>query len=34
MQAGTISEEKWGSLHRVDELDTALKTIIHNHFHV
>lgn len=33
MQAGTISEEKWNSLHTVDELDTALKAIIHNHFH-
>lgn len=32
MQIGTISEEKWNSLHTVDELDTALKTIIHNHF--
>lgn len=31
--AGTISEEKWNSLHSVEELDTALKTIIHNHFH-
>ena len=32
-QSETISEEKWNSLHTVDELDTALKTIIHNHFH-
>ena len=33
MQTGTISEEKWNGLHSVEELDTALKTIIHNHFH-
>ena len=32
MQIGTISEEKWNSLHTVTELDTALKAIIHNHF--
>ena len=32
-QAGTISDEKWNGLHTVEELDTALKTIIHNHFH-
>ena len=32
MQIGTISEEKWNSLHTVDELDATLKTIIHNHF--
>ncbi len=31
--AGTISEEKWNSLHTLDELDQALKSIIHNHFH-
>ena len=31
--AGTISEEKWDSMHTVDELDTALKRIISNHFH-
>ena len=30
---GTISEEKWDSLHTVDELDATLKRIIHNHFH-
>ena len=30
---GTISEEKWDSLHTVDELDASLKRIIHNHFH-
>jgi hypothetical protein len=30
---GTISEEKWNSLHTVDELDATLKEIIHNHFH-
>ena len=30
-QVGTISEEKWNSLHTVDELDKSLKTIIHNH---
>ena len=29
--AGTISEEKWDSLHTIDELDTALKHIIRNH---
>lgn len=27
---GTISEEKWNSMHTVDELDSALKDIIHN----
>ena len=32
MQTGTISEEKWNGLHSVEELDKALKTIIHNHF--
>jgi len=32
MQTETISEEKWNSLHTVDELDTALKRITHNHF--
>ena len=31
-QVGTISEEKWDSLHTIDELDTTLKHIIHNHF--
>lgn len=31
--AGTISEEKWNSLHTINELDTALKRIISNHFH-
>ena len=31
--AGTLSEEKWNSLHTIDELDTALKRIISNHFH-
>ena len=30
---GTISEEKWNSLHTIDELDATLKRIIHNHFH-
>ena len=30
---GTISEEKWNSLHTIDELDASLKHIIHNHFH-
>ena len=30
--AGTISEEKWNSLHTIDELDASLKSIIHNHF--
>jgi hypothetical protein len=30
---GTISEEKWDSLHTIDELDATLKSIIHNHFH-
>ena len=33
MEVGTISEEKWNSLHTVDELDATLKTIIRNHFH-
>ena len=27
--AGTISNEKWDSLHTVDELDASLKRIIH-----
>ena len=31
--AGTISEEKWDSLHTIDELDSALKAVIHKHFH-
>lgn len=31
--AGTISEEKWNSLHTIEELDVTLKRIIHNHFH-
>ena len=31
--AGTISEKKWDSLHTINELDTTLKRIIHNHFH-
>ena len=31
--AGTISQEKWDNLHTIDELDTTLKSIIHNHFH-
>ena len=31
--AGTISEEKWNSLHTIDELDATLKGIIHHHFH-
>ena len=31
--AGTISDEKWDSLHTIDELDASLKRIIHNHFH-
>lgn len=30
---GTISEEKWNSLHTLEELDATLKTIIHKHFH-
>ena len=30
--ASTISEEKWDSLHTIDELDASLKSIIHNHF--
>jgi len=29
----TISEEKWNSLHTIEELDSTLKTIIHKHFH-
>lgn len=31
--AGTISDEKWNSLHTIEELDASLKSIIHNHFH-
>ena len=31
--AETISEEKWDNLRTVEELDSALKSIIHNHFH-
>ena len=31
--AGTLSEEKWDSLHTIEELDTSLKSIILNHFH-
>ena len=27
--AGTISEEKWDSLHTIDELDASLKSIIY-----
>lgn len=27
--AGTISDEKWDSLHTIDELDASLKRIIH-----
>ena len=34
VQVGTISDEKWNSLHTVEELDIALKTIIHNRFEV
>ena len=30
---GTISEEKWGNMHTIDELDATLKSIIHNHFY-
>lgn len=30
---GTISEEKWESLHTIEELDLALKNVIHKHFH-
>ena len=29
---GTISEEKWESLHTIEELDSALKNVIHKHF--
>ena len=29
---GTISEEKWDSLHTIEELDSALKNVIHKHF--
>ena len=29
---GTISEEKWESLHSIEELDSALKNVIHKHF--
>jgi len=31
--AGTISDEKWDSLHTIEELDASLKRIINNHFH-
>ena len=30
---GTISKEKWESLHTIDELDTTLKAVINKHFH-
>lgn len=30
---GTFSEERWESLHTINELDATLKGIIHNHFH-
>ena len=30
---GTISKEKWDSMHTIDELDATLKSIIRNHFH-
>lgn len=29
---GTISEEKLESLHTIEELDSALKNVIHKHF--
>ena len=29
---GTISGEKWESLHTIEELDSALKNVIHKHF--
>ena len=29
----TISKERWNSLHSIEELDEALKSIIHRHFH-
>ena len=32
-QMATISDEKWNSLHTIEELDSALKAIIHRHFH-
>ena len=32
-RTGTISDDKWNSLHTIDELDATLKRIIHNHFH-
>lgn len=31
-QTGTISDEKWNSLRTIDELDSALQTVIHKHF--
>ena len=30
---GTITEDRWNSLHTIDELDSALKQIIQKHFH-
>jgi len=32
-QTGTISDEKWNSLHTIDELDSALQAVIQKHFH-
>ena len=32
-QTGTISKEQWDGLHTVEELDAALKTIIHQYFY-
>ena len=30
---GTISMEHWDNLRTIDELDSALKTVIYKHFH-
>lgn len=30
---GTISMEHWDNLRTIDELDSALKTVINKHFH-
>ena len=29
----TISEEQWNNMYSLQELDDALKAVIHNHFH-
>ena len=29
----TISEEQWNNMYSLEELDNALKAVIHRHFH-